>query len=820
MIIILIMNLVISGSFIQLFDLDYDVNQISRNKNDGKKRKNGLSSNTRYENEINLAIQTSGIITENYDQFREGISTNLTISEENGVLLEKSIEELTWKEITLPENKPSERMGHKMVYNSKSDKYILFGGTGTEGLKNDTWIYDPQTNIWTEKAPSVAPAARYYHDMVYDPKQDKVILFGGYLGGSQLGDTWAYDLITNTWSEMNPSVKPSPRYFNLMIYDSFSEIVLLFGGRAGASNYRDTWIYDLGSDNWTNMNPPTSPPTRIAGAMAYNSLSNKVILFGGHVGGSSFLTDTWIYEVAANNWTQMFPDTSPGARRLAGVCFDTSIAKTVIFGGYGASRFGDTWTYDLVTNTWNQLDPSITPPARDSHTMVYDSNSENILVFGGLSGSYLNDAWIYPEEKICRTGILQSRIIPLGNIYNITGNLIWDPLVQPLGTSLKLQIGFSNTTHNEDFVYTNLTTTEMIFTRFAQYLCYNVTFESDIDQLISPNLKTLTIEYRLDNPQPEIEIINPPNNSIVEGLVSITVLASSPNGITKVAFFLGGTLLVYDYTAPFKFTWDTRGVNNGNVSLSVIATTVLGRENIDSIQLTVDNPITPELIETTSSPPQNLLAIVDDYFIILDWTPPSNNGGSAILYYKIYRGTISGEYSEHGISSKTNYTDTTVSSDTRYYYVVTAVNDIGESYFSEETSSIPTGVIEPTHKAPSIPRFLSVNAEDQIVTLTWTPPSDDGGVDIIKYHVYRGTSSGSYMLIGVVIGALQRYNDSLIIRGDTYYYVVTAVNSFGESQFSNEVSITIPGAAAGTFPGLFTVLLSLIVIIGITRKRK
>jgi fibronectin type 3 domain-containing protein len=59
--------------------------------------------------------------------------------------------------------------------------------------------------------------------------------------------------------------------------------------------------------------------------------------------------------------------------------------------------------------------------------------------------------------------------------------------------------------------------------------------------------------------------------------------------------------------------------------------------------------------------------------------------------YKVYRGTVSGgPYTAvtTNLNVPTSFTDTNVTSGTTYYYVVTAVDAIGdESVYSEEVSA-------------------------------------------------------------------------------------------------------------------------------------
>ncbi len=91
---------------------------------------------------------------------------------------------------------------------------------------------------------------------------------------------------------------------------------------------------------------------------------------------------------------------------------------------------------------------------------------------------------------------------------------------------------------------------------------------------------------------------------------------------------------------------------------------------------------------------------------------------------------------------------------------------------------------------PSPPQNLQATAGDGQVTLTWQAPSDDGGASITNYKIYRGTSSGGESYLTEVDGSTLSYTDTSVTNGQTYYYYVTAVNSAGESEESNEVSVT------------------------------
>jgi fibronectin type 3 domain-containing protein len=76
------------------------------------------------------------------------------------------------------------------------------------------------------------------------------------------------------------------------------------------------------------------------------------------------------------------------------------------------------------------------------------------------------------------------------------------------------------------------------------------------------------------------------------------------------------------------------------------------------------------------------------------------------------------------------------------------------------------------------------------VTLTWGASTSQG---VTGYKVYRGTTSGGpYSLVKPAAVAGTSYIDSGVVSGRTYYYVVTAVASTGESVYSSQVSAVVP----------------------------
>ncbi|MDE3099724.1 MAG: fibronectin type III domain-containing protein [Verrucomicrobiota bacterium] len=103
----------------------------------------------------------------------------------------------------------------------------------------------------------------------------------------------------------------------------------------------------------------------------------------------------------------------------------------------------------------------------------------------------------------------------------------------------------------------------------------------------------------------------------------------------------------------------------------------------------------------------------------------------------------------------------------------------------------------PQPQPPAAPSGLISVSGDSQVALNWTASSGAS-----SYNVKRSTvSGGPYTTIASGVTSTA-YTDTSVVNGTTYYYVVSAVNSAGESPNSSEVSATpqaaqVPAAPTG-----------------------
>ncbi|MFW9796322.1 MAG: kelch repeat-containing protein [Candidatus Thorarchaeota archaeon] len=347
-----------------------------------------------YDSESDKVILFSGIV---WTGFPPEIVSDCWVYDLNNNLWNNL--EWDWQEMT-PALSPEANAWPAMTYDSESDLTVLFGGhseeeylaTGVWG-DNETWVYDFNTNTWTNMSPSTGPSKRCLMNMVYDEESDIIILFGGVARSDSgpvkiFGDTWTYDVNTNVWTNVTPATSPSKRLVYGMTYDSNSDLVILFGGYDGTDNLNDLWTFDYNSNTWTEMSPPTSPEPRNAAAITYDEESDLCVLFGGYTFTYPYeLADTWVYNVSADTWTEMSPSSHPSKRSEMQAVYNPYVDRVIMFGGWAYDIvYDETWSYDYNNNTWVETNTPHAPSARYWYGLAFDSESNRTILFSGNDG--------------------------------------------------------------------------------------------------------------------------------------------------------------------------------------------------------------------------------------------------------------------------------------------------------------------------------------------------------------------------------------------------------------------------------------------------
>lgn len=139
------------------------------------------------------------------------------------------------------------------------------------------------------------------------------------------------------------------------------------------------------------------------------------------------------------------------------------------------------------------------------------------------------------------------------------------------------------------------------------------------------------------------------------------------------------------------------------------------------------------------------------------------------------------------------YIDTTVPPGASHTYTVTSINNFGESAQSLSQNAIPL-----SKPLPPIGLYATVGILR--VTLIWQVPPVTPGISApISYKIYRG---GTLLVSNITELTYTDYN---VETGKTYPYVVTSVNTYGESIPTTSVSVvpaveTVPGGGPPAIP--------------------
>jgi len=183
------------------------------------------------------------------------------------------------------------------------------------------------------------------------------------------------------------------------------------------------------------------------------------------------------------------------------------------------------------------------------------------------------------------------------------------------------------------------------------------------------------------------------------------------------------------------------------------------------------------------SAPTGLTASAANAQVNLTW----NAASGATAYYVKRSTTSGGPYTQIATPTATSYADNSVSNGTKYYYVVSAYNSYGQSANSAEVNATPMAP-----PPPAAPAGLEAVAGNMQVSLSWT-----ASTGATSYHVKRSTTNGG-PFTQVSAPTAANFTDAGLTNGTIYYYVVSALNSAGESANSSQASAT--PAAPGTPP--------------------
>jgi len=311
---------------------------------------------------------------------------------------------------------PPVRYSHSSFYDSVTGGLFVYAGQHSGTLTfNDYWEATGVTTSsnlnWVHLAPKGSvPSARFGHTGLYDSASNRMMMFAGATGTSTtcFND---YHVLQNantkggtmTWVTVVPTgTLPGVRVRQASVYDSSTNTLIIFGGyNCSGAYYNDVWTLNNANDvtttpSWAQLpTTGTKPTARQNSSAVYDSTTNSLIIYGGDK-GSTPTGDIWILANANGiggppTWTQLTPSNSgPVARSGHTATYDVVNNLMTIYAGFdGTNILSDTWVLSGAngqtgTATWTQL---ASGQIRRYHTSVYDPASNQMITFGGATGT-------------------------------------------------------------------------------------------------------------------------------------------------------------------------------------------------------------------------------------------------------------------------------------------------------------------------------------------------------------------------------------------------------------------------------------------------
>lgn len=245
-----------------------------------------------------------------------------------------------WQQLTPEGTLPPSRHQYSLAYNATTNRLIAFAGSkacAREGPQfNDVWVLEHANGLggtprWTELTPAGDPSTgqlppvRGTQAAAYDDANNRLIVFGDAADDESVWVLENADGLGGTaqWHQFAPTAdavhgSPGARSVHETVYQKSTNRLYLFGGRVGNPFHNDTWMLENanglgGNPTWSKVSPENeSPNVRSFHTMAFDSDSDRVIVFGGVFGPppGGVLNDSWVLDVSTNQPPRAEPDSN------------------------------------------------------------------------------------------------------------------------------------------------------------------------------------------------------------------------------------------------------------------------------------------------------------------------------------------------------------------------------------------------------------------------------------------------------------------------------------------------------------------------------
>ncbi|MHB8878850.1 MAG: Kelch repeat-containing protein [Myxococcaceae bacterium] len=206
----------------------------------------------------------------------------------------------TWTPVSASASLATGSLLGAFVFDEPRNRYISAFGYSAVALSDEVLAFTPNGQgggAWQKLDPlpdnGQKPSGRYGFAYALDPETDRLIVFsGGQTGsaGNPAQDTWALELAENPprWVKLASSGTQAPgRRNGCFAFDSVSHRLLVWGGTGdGATVAQGVWALDLdrGAESWHLLGAENEPNGRSSGASAFDEKRNRALFGFGNSG--------------------------------------------------------------------------------------------------------------------------------------------------------------------------------------------------------------------------------------------------------------------------------------------------------------------------------------------------------------------------------------------------------------------------------------------------------------------------------------------------------------------------------------------------------
>ena len=245
---------------------------------------------------------------------------------------------------------------------------------------------------------ATGPRAREDHTWTRDADGTTAYLFGGRDGTLVMGDLWAYDLPTDTWSPME-APGPTPRFGHEAAWVDGIGLVI-FAGQSGPNFFSDLWAFDPAAASWRQLPASGDVPVARYGTCAGIGPDGRLWISHGFTSDGTRFADTKAYDFGTATWTDETPGGDLPVNRCLHGCWWTGDGTLALFGGQttGVTALDDHWVLDL--EGWQRVEGGVSPPPRNLYAKARLDGGTLVLGGQGLDGARLGDAWLLRDGDV------------------------------------------------------------------------------------------------------------------------------------------------------------------------------------------------------------------------------------------------------------------------------------------------------------------------------------------------------------------------------------------------------------------------------------